>query len=138
MKIIDESERLKGEMVGVSLEEEEGIRKRKGVVNNLAEQETSRLLNLSRWIGHHHQSAQAGLIIIAVRLNPVNHRLLIGEEELKTSQYETSQGGWVEKDPETTQSFKRRQQVWHLESHAFEKCILFLLFLGGTAACCYE
>ena len=49
MKIIDESERLKGEMVGVSLEEEEGIRKRKGVVNNLAEQETSRLLNLSRW-----------------------------------------------------------------------------------------
>ena len=72
MKIIDESERLKGEMVGVSLEEEEGIRKRKGVVNNLAEQETSRLLNLSRWIGHHHQSAQAGLIIIAVRLNPVN------------------------------------------------------------------
>ena len=46
MKIIDESERLKGEMVGVSLEEEEGIRKRKGVVNNLAEQETSRLLNL--------------------------------------------------------------------------------------------
>ena len=47
MKIIDESERLKGEMVGVSLEEEEGIRKRKGVVNNLAEQETSRLLNLS-------------------------------------------------------------------------------------------
>ena len=72
MKIIDESERLKGEMVGVSLEEEEGIRKRKGVVNNLAEQETSRLLNLSRWIGHHHQSAQAGLIIIAERLNPVN------------------------------------------------------------------
>ena len=52
MKIIDESERLKGEMVGVSLEEEEGIRKRKGVVNNLAEQETSRLLNLSRWIGN--------------------------------------------------------------------------------------
>ena len=43
MKIIDESERLKGEMVGVSLEEEEGIRKRKGVVNNMAEQETSRL-----------------------------------------------------------------------------------------------
>ena len=42
MKIIDESERLKGEVVGVSLEEEEGIRKRKGVVNNLAEQETSR------------------------------------------------------------------------------------------------
>ena len=65
MKIIDESERLKGEMVGVSLEEEEGIRKRKGVVNNLAEQETSRLLNLSRWIGN-------DLIIIAVRLNPVN------------------------------------------------------------------
>ena len=44
MKIIDESERLKGEVVGVSLEEEEGIRKRKGVVNNLAEQETSRLV----------------------------------------------------------------------------------------------
>ena len=67
MKIIDESERLKGEVVGVSLEEEEGIRKRKGVVNNLAEQETSRLLNLSRWIGNDHQSAQAGLMIIAVR-----------------------------------------------------------------------
>ena len=52
MKIIDESERLKGEVVGVSLEEEEGIRKRKGVVNNLAEQETSRLLAivfLSDW-----------------------------------------------------------------------------------------
>ena len=42
MKIIDESERLKGEMVGVSVEEEEGVRKRKGVINNLAEQETSR------------------------------------------------------------------------------------------------
>ena len=44
MKIIDESERLKGEVVGVSVEEEEGIRKRKakGVVNNLAEQEPSR------------------------------------------------------------------------------------------------
>jgi len=79
MKIIDESERLKGEMVGVSVEEEEGVRKRKGVINNLAEQETS--------------------------------RLLIGEDELKTSQFEAAgQGGWVEKDPETTQSFKRRQQ----------------------------
>ena len=43
MKIIDESERLKGEVVGVlSLEEEEGVRKRKGPVNNLAEHETSR------------------------------------------------------------------------------------------------
>ena len=43
MKIIDESERLKGEVVGVlSLEEEEGVRKRKGAVNNLAEHETSR------------------------------------------------------------------------------------------------
>ena len=43
MKIIDESERLKGEVVGVlSLEEEEGVRKRKGAVNNLAENETSR------------------------------------------------------------------------------------------------
>ena len=43
MKIIDESERLKGEVVGVlSLEEEEGVRKRKGAGNNLAEQETSR------------------------------------------------------------------------------------------------
>ena len=42
MKIIDESERLKGKVVGVSVEEEEGIRKRKGAVNNLAEQETSR------------------------------------------------------------------------------------------------
>ena len=38
-------------------------------------------------------------------------RLLIGDEDLKTSQYDVSQGGWVEKDPETTQSFKRRQQV---------------------------
>ena len=39
-------------------------------------------------------------------------RLLIGEDELKTSQFEAGgQGGWVEKDPETTQSFKRRQQV---------------------------
>ena len=39
-------------------------------------------------------------------------RLLIGEDELKTSQFEAAgQGGWVEKDPETTQSFKRRQQV---------------------------
>ena len=55
MKIIDESERLKGEVVGVSLEEEEGIRKRKGVVNNLAEQETSRLLAivfLSDWTNY--------------------------------------------------------------------------------------
>jgi len=79
MKIIDESERLKGEVVGVlSLEEEEGVRKRKGAGNNLAEHETS--------------------------------RLLIGDEDLKTSQYDVSQGGWVEKDPETTQSFKRRQQ----------------------------
>ena len=51
MKIIDESERLKGEVVGVSLEEEEGIRKRKGVVNNLAEQETSRLLAIVFLIG---------------------------------------------------------------------------------------
>ena len=43
MKIIDESERLKGEVVGVlSLEEEEGVRKRKGAGNNLAEHETSR------------------------------------------------------------------------------------------------
>ena len=43
MKIIDESERLKGEVVGVlSLEEEEGVRKRKGSINNLAEHETSR------------------------------------------------------------------------------------------------
>ena len=43
MKIIDESERLKGEVVGVlSLEEEEGVRKRKGAVNNLAGHETSR------------------------------------------------------------------------------------------------
>ena len=43
MKIIDESERLKGEVVGVlSLEEEEGVRKRKGAINNLAEHETSR------------------------------------------------------------------------------------------------
>lgn len=79
MKIIDESERLKGEVVGVlSLEEEEGVRKRKGAGNNLAEHETS--------------------------------RLLIGDEDLKTSQYDVSPGGWVEKDPETTQSFKRRQQ----------------------------
>ena len=46
MKIIDESERLKGEVVGVSVEEEEGIRKRKGPVNNVAEQETSRYLAL--------------------------------------------------------------------------------------------
>ena len=57
-------------------------------------------------------------------------RLLIGDEDLKTSQYDVSRGGWVEKidiyyyyhyymnyyrwvekDPETTQSFKRRQQV---------------------------
>ena len=46
MKIIDDSERLKGEVVGVSVEEEEGIRKRKGPVNNVAEQETSRYLAL--------------------------------------------------------------------------------------------
>ena len=52
-------------------------------------------------------------------------RLLIGEEELKTSQFEAREGGWVEKDPETTQSFKRRQQV--TRNLTFWKCIFLLL-----------
>lgn len=33
-----------------------------------------------------------------------------GGEELRTSQFEASKGGWVERDPETTQIFRRRKQ----------------------------
>ena len=73
VKIVDESERMKEEIVGVGGAEERVIRKRKG---GAVEEERGE-----------------------------------GEEDLKTSQFEESQGGWVETDPETTQSFKRRQQV---------------------------
>ena len=75
VKIVDESERMKGEMVGVR-EEGEGavvVRKRKGAI--ALEEER------------------------------------LESEDLRTSGFEASKGGWVETDPETTQSFKRRQQV---------------------------
>jgi len=32
-------------------------------------------------------------------------------EALKTSSYDTARGGWVERDPETTQIFRRREQA---------------------------
>ena len=32
-------------------------------------------------------------------------------EELKTSSYDVDTGGWIERDPETTQTFKRKEQV---------------------------
>ena len=32
-------------------------------------------------------------------------------EALKTSSYDAARGGWVERDPETTQIFRRREQV---------------------------
>ena len=32
-------------------------------------------------------------------------------EALKTSSYDANRGGWVERDPETTQIFRRREQV---------------------------
>ena len=73
VRIVDESERMKEEIVGVGGAEERVIRKRKG---GAVEEDRGE-----------------------------------GEEELKTSQFEESQGGWLETDPETTQSFKRRQQV---------------------------
>ena len=31
--------------------------------------------------------------------------------ELKTSRYDVDNGGWIERDPETTQIFKRKEQV---------------------------
>ena len=35
-------------------------------------------------------------------------------EALRTSGYDEVGGGWIERDPETTQSFKRKQQVFSL------------------------
>ena len=32
-------------------------------------------------------------------------------DELKTSSYDVDRGGWIERDPETTQTFKRKEQV---------------------------
>ena len=33
------------------------------------------------------------------------------ESDLKTSSYDVDRGGWIERDPETTQTFKRKDQV---------------------------
>ena len=32
-------------------------------------------------------------------------------DELKTSSFDVDRGGWIERDPETTQTFKRKEQV---------------------------
>ena len=32
-------------------------------------------------------------------------------DELKTSSFDVDKGGWIERDPETTQTFKRKEQV---------------------------
>jgi hypothetical protein len=32
-------------------------------------------------------------------------------DELKTSSFDVDSGGWIERDPETTQTFKRKEQV---------------------------
>ena len=32
-------------------------------------------------------------------------------DELKTSTFDVDKGGWIEQDPETTQTFKRKEQV---------------------------
>ena len=32
-------------------------------------------------------------------------------ETLRTSDFDEQEGGWIERDPETTQTFQRKQQV---------------------------
>ena len=100
VRIVDESERMKEEIVGVGGAEERVIRKRKG---GAVEEERGE-----------------------------------GDEELKTSQFEESQGGWVETDPETTQSFKRRQQVMRRRIYLLHNSILLKFYKYVLRATSYS